>query len=134
MTSPRTLNARTTAALPVGTSMNEVEASINTSMVKIGELLANIGRARLDREARMPLSIGMAATDQITQAATALSAAYRLSVAAHGCLATDKSMLGLQVVDWGDYSNTYNAFDDRRLAQDAGAPASGPAEVLRAVA
>lgn len=116
MTSQRTFDARTAVALPVGAAMGEVETSINQSMVKVGELIAHIGRARLDRAARMPLSVGMAAVEKAVEIVGSLSAAYRFSVEAHEQLSVDKEMLGLQVVSFGDISNTFSHFDERRMA------------------
>lgn len=132
MTSVRTNNAREAAALPVGASMNKVEETINTSLVEAGELLANIGKARLDRAARMPLSVGMAASEQIIQAAGALTAAYRHSVEAHRHLSDDKQMLGLKVVSWGDFTDTFTSLDAHRIAMDA--PGEPSEQSLRVVA
>ena len=130
MTSQRTLEARRAAALPVGAAIGEVETSINLSMVKVGELIAQIGRARLDQAARMPLSVGMAASEKAVEIVGALSAAYRFSVEAHGQLSIDKEMLGLQVVSFGDLSNTFAGFDERRMAKAE----AGATEGLRVVA
>lgn len=108
MTSQRTKDARTAAAFPVGQAIHHVEASLNMSFINIGELLSSVGKARLDPEARMPLTVGVAASEQALLAASAIQAAYRYSVEAHRHLADDKAELGLKTVAWGDFWPTYN--------------------------
>jgi hypothetical protein len=131
MASPRTQEARNAAAFPVGQAIHHVETSINTSIVRIGELIASVGHARLNMEARMPLTIGLAATEQAALAAGALSAAYRHSVEAHRHLSDDKATLGLKTVAWGDFWPTYNQPSGEDSARD---DASVEPQPLRIVA
>ena len=118
MSSPRTLEARNAAAIPVGSAIRQVKNSINVSLVQIGEVLTNIGKARLDEKAHMPMTIGMLAAEQAAKAASALTEAYRYSVEAHRQLSIDKDVLGLKTLGWGA-NDTFKGVDHLRIAAES---------------
>ena len=78
------LNQRIEAARPIAKKINEVEKSLNLTMVQMGELLSSIAAARL--------------------AAAETARGYREVVEAHRNLAEDRDAAGLQTVGWGDFS------------------------------
>lgn len=118
MVSEATIQARSAAAQPIAHSIHEVKVSINMSLVKVGELISNIGRFRLDQRSRLPLSACMQASEQAAHLAGALSLAYRESVETHRHLAEDKDMLGLKTVAWGDWFDTFKSEDQARIAAE----------------
>ena len=69
MPSQHVLKARDEAARPVAVAMHDIEESLNTALVRIGTLFTTIGHARMDRGARMPLTVAMAATEKAAQLA-----------------------------------------------------------------
>ena len=118
MVSPATIQVRSEGAQPIAVSIHEVEKSINTSLLKVGELISNIARFRLDTRSRLPLSTCMQASEQVAHLVGALSLAYRESVETHRHLADDKQMLGLKTVAWGDWFDTFNSEDETRIAAE----------------
>lgn len=135
MTTPRTIEARKRVSQPVALAIAGVKESLNTGMIQIGEMLIGIAEARMDTDARMPLSIGADAVDHAVELLSATSVAYRKAVIAHGALSIDKADLGLNTVSWGDWSPTPKTGDLEKIGagadlirafQDAGAePVAG---------
>jgi hypothetical protein len=112
MPSPRTLAAREHVATPVALAMHDVEASLNSAASSLGTLLIRIVEARTDKQARMPLEIGMGAMEKAAEIVTSVALAYRQSVDAHQELAYDKEALGLRVLNIGDWFPTKSESDE----------------------
>jgi hypothetical protein len=134
MTTPRTIEARSKAAKQVAHAIHEVEASFNQTIANIGRLFTSIAEARLDACARMPLSVGMAASEQAAAMASTAVLGYRQTVQAHDELSADKGRLGLATVSWGDIYNTVTSEDRHRLAGTASLVGDDDLGRLRVVA
>ena len=98
------LNERIEAARPIAKKINEVEKSLNLTMIQIGELLSSIAAARLAPGTRFSLTAGMEASEKLIAAAAKTSRSYREVVEAHEHLAEDRNDAGLRTVSWGDVS------------------------------
>ncbi|MBA2932678.1 hypothetical protein HZF05_01090 [Sphingomonas sp. CGMCC 1.13654] len=119
MPTPRTIEARKRVSQPVALAIAGVKESLNTGMIQIGQMLIGIAEARMDPDARMPLSIGADAVDHAVELLSATSTAYRKAVIAHGALSIDKADLGLKTVAWGDWFPTPTTSDLERIGADA---------------
>ena len=117
MPSPRTLAAREQAATPVALAMHDVEVSLNSAASSLGTLLIRIVEARSDRQARMPLDIGMGAMEKAAEIVSSVALAYRQSVEAHQELAYDKEALGLRVLNTGDWFPTMKGHEEDAPAE-----------------
>ncbi|WP_417592961.1 hypothetical protein [Parasphingorhabdus sp.] len=98
------LNERIEAARPIAKKINEVEKSLNLTMIQIGELLSSIAAARLAPGTRFSLTAGMEASEKLIAAAAETSRSYREVVKAHEHLAEDRNDAGMRTVSWGDVS------------------------------
>ena len=98
------LNQRIEAARPIAHKINEVEKSLNLTMVQMGELMSSIAAARLAPGTRFSLTAGMDASEKLISAVAQTARSYREVVEAHGHLAEDRQNAGLQAVSWGDYA------------------------------
>ena len=96
------LNQRIEAARPIAKKINEVEKSLNLTMVQIGELMSSIASARLAPGTRFSLTAGMDASEKLIAAAAQTARCYRDVVEAHADLAKDQEDAGLRTVSWGD--------------------------------
>lgn len=96
------LNERIEAARPIAKKITEAENSLNESLKLIGELLYEIPKARQQFAGRVPLTVGMEATERLAAAAVAATTGYKEIVEAHGHLADDRNLVGLQTVGFGD--------------------------------
>lgn len=96
------LNQRIEAARPIAKKINEVEKSLNLTMVQMGELMSSIAAARLAPGARFSLTAGMDASEKLIAAAARTARCYREVVEAHSHLAEDRNDAGLRTVSWGD--------------------------------
>lgn len=119
MPTARTIEARKRVSQPVALAIAGVKESLNAGMIQIGQMLIGIAEARMDADARMPLSIGADAVDHAVELLSATSAAYRKAVIAHGALSIDKADLGLKTVAWGDWFPTPSTGDLERVGADA---------------
>ena len=98
------LNQRIEAARPIAKKINEVEKSLNLTMVQMGELMSSIAAARLAPGTRFSLKAGMDASEKLIAAAARTARSYREVVEAHAHLAEDREDAGLRAVSWGDVS------------------------------
>tara|TARA_R110000850_G_scaffold260770_2_gene388130 strand:- start:397 stop:765 length:369 start_codon:yes stop_codon:yes gene_type:complete len=98
------LNQRIEAARPIAMKINEVEKSLNLTLVQMGELMSSIAAARLAPGTRFSLTAGMEASEKLIDAAAQTARTYREVVAAHQHLAEDREDAGLRTVSWGDYA------------------------------
>ena len=98
------LNQRIEAARPIAMKINEVEKSLNLTLVQMGELMSSIASARLAPGTRFSLTAGMEASEKLIDAAAQTARSYRDVVAAHQHLAEDREDAGLRTVSWGDYA------------------------------
>lgn len=96
------LNQRIEAARPIAHKINEVEKSLNLTMVQMGELMSSIAAARLAPGTHFSLTAGMDASEKLISAVAQTAQSYREVVEAHGHLAEDRANAGLQTVSWGD--------------------------------
>lgn len=96
------LNQRIEAARPIAKKINEVEKSLNLTMIQMGELMSSIAAARLAPGTRFSLTAGMDASDKLIAAAAKTADCYREVVEAHGHLAEDREDAGLQTTALGD--------------------------------
>ncbi len=96
------LNQRIEAARPIAKKINEVEKSLNLTMIQMGELMSSIAAARLAPGTRFSLTAGMDASEKLIAAAAKTARCYREVVEAHGHLAEDREDAGLRAVSWGD--------------------------------
>lgn len=119
MTTPRTIEARKRVSQPVALAIAGVKESLNTGMIQIGRMLIGIAEARMDADARLPLSIGADAVDRAVELLSATSTAYRQAVITHGALSIDKADLGLKTVAWGDWFPTPTSVDLQRIGAEA---------------
>ncbi|MEE9432969.1 MAG: hypothetical protein V3V15_01865 [Sphingorhabdus sp.] len=95
------LNERIEAARPIAEKINEVETSLNTTMMQMGELMSSIAAARLSPGTRFALSSGVDASEKLIDAAATTARSYREVVAAHEHLVADRNAAGLRAVSWG---------------------------------
>ena len=98
------LNQRIEAARPIAKKINEVEKSLNLTLIQMGELMSNIAAARLAPGTRFSLTAGIDATEKLLAAATETARSYREVVEAHKTLAEDRDEAGMRTVSWGDFS------------------------------
>jgi hypothetical protein len=98
------LNQRIEAARPIAKKINEVEKSLNLTMVQMGELMSSIAAARLAPGTHFSLTAGMEASEKLIAAAAQTARCYREVVEAHSHLAEDREEAGLRTVSWGDFS------------------------------
>jgi hypothetical protein len=119
MPTPRTIEARSKAAKHVADAIHDVETSINQTIATVGQLFIRIAEARLDQTARMPLTVGMAASEKVVTIASTAILAYRQAIEAHDTLSDDKARLGLATVAWGDLYNTVTSEDRNQLGHGA---------------
>ncbi len=98
------LNQRIEAARPIAKKINEVEKSLNLTMIQMGELMSSIAAARLAPGTRFSLTAGMDASEKLIAAAAKTARCYREVVEAHAHLAEDREDAGLRTVSWGDFS------------------------------
>lgn len=96
------LNDRIDVALQFASGIKGIEASLNETMIQVGTLFASIPAARAKLGKSVPLEAGVQATESLAAAATGLAASYRSVVDAHRHFATDREMLGLRAINWGD--------------------------------
>ncbi len=61
------LNQRIEAARPIAKKINEVEKSLNLTMIQMGELMSSIAAARLAPGTRFSLTAGMDASEKLPQ-------------------------------------------------------------------
>ncbi|MGB5723936.1 MAG: hypothetical protein WBM39_05930 [Parasphingorhabdus sp.] len=97
------LNQRIEAARPIAKKINEVEKSLNLTMIQMGELMSSIAAARLAPGTRFSLTAGMDASEKLIAAAAKTARCYREVVEAHKNLVEDRDDAGLRAVSWGDY-------------------------------
>ncbi|MEH6715632.1 hypothetical protein [Parasphingorhabdus flavimaris] len=98
------LNQRIEAARPIAKKINEVEKSLNLTMIQMGELMSSIAAARMAPGTRFSLTAGMDASEKLIAAAARTARSYREVVEAHGHLAEDRNDAGLRTVGLGDIS------------------------------
>lgn len=98
------LNQRIEAARPIAKKINEVEKSLNLTMIQMGELMSSIAAARMAPGTRFSLTAGMDASEKLIAAAARTARSYREVVEAHAHLAEDRNDAGLRTVSWGDVS------------------------------
>ena len=98
------LNQRIEAARPIAKKINEVEKSLNLTLIQMGELMSNIAAARLAPGTRFSLTAGIDATEKLLAAATETARSYREVVEAHKNLAEDRDEAGMRTVSWGDHA------------------------------
>ncbi len=98
------LNQRIEAARPIAKKINEVEKSLNLTMIQMGELMSSIAAARLAPGTRFSLSAGIDASEKLIAAAAQTARSYREVVEAHAHLVEDREDAGLRTVSWGDVS------------------------------
>ena len=96
------LNQRIEAARPIAKKINEVEKSLNLTMIQMGELMSSIAAARLAPGTHFSLTAGMDASEKLIAAAAKTARSYREVVEAHRHLAEDRDDAGLQTVALGD--------------------------------
>ena len=99
------LNERLEAARPFAKNINEVEKSLNQTLMLIGKMLADIPAARAKLAKTIPLETGVAATESLAEAAVSAARSYRQVVEAHAHFAADRDAVGLRTVSWGDVGN-----------------------------
>ena len=97
------LNQRIEAARPIAKKINEVEKSLNLTMIQMGELMSSIAAARMAPGTRFSLTAGMDASEKLIAAAARTARSYREVVEAHGHLAEDRNEAGMRTVSWGDF-------------------------------
>lgn len=95
------LNQRIEAARPIADKIQEVEKSLNLTMVQMGELMSSIAAARLAPGTRFSLAAGIDASEKVIAAAATTAQGYREVVEAHQHLAEDRDAAGLRTVGWG---------------------------------
>lgn len=98
------LHERVKAARPIAQKIADAEQSFNHSLQLIGELLTEIPRARQQFTGRVPLHLGVAASERLAAAAVSANKAYREVIEAHEHLAADRNSLGMRTVSLGDVS------------------------------
>tara|TARA_R110001599_G_scaffold34871_2_gene111194 strand:+ start:3319 stop:3687 length:369 start_codon:yes stop_codon:yes gene_type:complete len=98
------LNQRIEAARPIAKKINEVEKSLNLTMIQMGELMSSIAAARMAPGTRFSLTAGMDASEKLIAAAARTARSYREVVEAHAHLAEDRNEAGMRTVSWGDYA------------------------------
>ncbi|WP_339823571.1 hypothetical protein [uncultured Parasphingorhabdus sp.] len=96
------LNQRIEAARPIAKKINEVEKSLNLTMIQMGELMSSIAAARLAPGTRFSLTAGIDASEKLIAAAAQTARSYREVVEAHAHLAEDREDAGLRAVALGD--------------------------------
>ncbi|WP_339694458.1 hypothetical protein [uncultured Parasphingorhabdus sp.] len=96
------LNQRIEAARPIAKKINEVEKSLNLTMIQMGELMSSIAAARLAPGTRFSLTAGIDASEKLIAAAAQTARSYREVVEAHAHLTEDREDAGLRTVSWGD--------------------------------
>lgn len=96
------LNQRIEAARPIAKKINEVEKSLNLTMIQMGELMSSIAAARLAPGTRFSLTAGIDASEKLIAAAAQTARSYREVVEAHAHLAEDREDAGLRTVALGD--------------------------------
>ncbi|MEH6791767.1 hypothetical protein [Parasphingorhabdus sp.] len=96
------MNQRIEAARPIAKKINEVEKSLNMTMLQMGELMSNIAKARLAKGTHFSLTAGMEASEKLIAAAAKTARSYREVVEAHQHLAEDREDAGLRTVGLGD--------------------------------
>lgn len=97
------LNQRIEAARPIAKKINEVEKSLNLTMIQMGELMSSIAAARMAPGTRFSLTAGMDASEKLIAAAARTARSYREVVEAHAHLAEDRNEAGMRTVSWGDF-------------------------------
>ena len=110
------LNQRIEAARPIAKKINEVEKSLNLTMVQMGELMSRIAAARLAPGTRFSLTAGMDATEKLIDAAAHTARCYREVVEAHKNLVEDRDDAGLRTVSWGDHAECPPSASDQNEA------------------
>ncbi|NVD28544.1 hypothetical protein HUO14_11580 [Parasphingorhabdus flavimaris] len=96
------LNQRIEAARPIAKKINEVEKSLNLTMIQMGELMSSIAAARMAPGTRFSLTAGMDASEKLIAAAARTARSYREVVEAHGHLVEDRDDAGLRTIGLGD--------------------------------
>ena len=96
------LNQRIEAARPIAKKINEVEKSLNLTMIQMGELMSSIAAARLAPGTRFSLTAGIDASEKLIAAAAQTARSYREVVEAHAHLTEDREDAGLRAVALGD--------------------------------
>jgi hypothetical protein len=96
------LNERIEAVRPIADKLTAVEKALNQSITLLGELIAYIPVARASAGTRIPISIGMEATENLALAMSSAARGYREVVQAHTNFAQDRDDLGLRTVAFGD--------------------------------
>jgi hypothetical protein len=92
---------RIEAAQPIAAEINAVEVSLNHSLLHIGNLIANISKARLAPGTHFPLDICVEASHKLSAALVTTLSAYEQIVEVHTVLAQDRANMGLETVNFG---------------------------------
>jgi hypothetical protein len=116
------INERKKAVVSVTRLLNELEASLDTSLIHGSKLTIGMLENRLN--AKLAASVGQAAFQQVIDALDDLAQARAKIVLAHHALADIRSDLGLEVFAAGDLGKllrpTAEANDDTSLALEQG--------------
>jgi hypothetical protein len=99
------LNERLNAARPIAEKIKAAEKSATDTLALVGTLLAEIPAVRTKFAGRLPLEAGADACERLAQAAVSASQVYRQVIEAHAFLSEDRSRMGLDIVNWGDFDD-----------------------------